>query len=458
FTSLFTLDPDLKTPYVQQWNIGIEREILPNTALEVRYVGNRGVKLLRGIDINQVKIFENGFLADFRRAQSNLAISTAENQRQAAAGVPAAQRVVISPAFNPALANLGSQQLPIISQIGRRGLFTTATGNTLDATILNLIAEGQVGELANRYVSLRNTYLTPGPNGTPGVNGAILGPGFFLPANPNAGPVDYIGNGSFSNYHALQAEVRRRLSKGFYFQANYTFSKAYTDFEGSDANFSALLDLGSGNAVEKKRQTNDVTHVFKANGLYDLPVGPGKMFLDYGGALGKLFGGWQVNGIYEMRTGRPLSFVSGRGTLNRAARSTNKNTANTTLGVNDLRGLTGVFFDPVTGRPLVFDPSLIGPDGRANPEFFQNPTAGTLGNLPLTPVSGPGYWNFDLGLIKRTRISERTNVEFRAEFFNLFNHTNFFTPEVQNINSTTFGQVTDTFEPRIIQFALKFNF
>ena len=61
FPTIFTIDPDLKTPYVQQWNFGIEHEILPNTAVEVRYVGNRGVKLLRGIDINQVRIFENGF-------------------------------------------------------------------------------------------------------------------------------------------------------------------------------------------------------------------------------------------------------------------------------------------------------------------------------------------------------------------------------------------------------------
>jgi hypothetical protein len=73
-------------------------------------------------------------------------------------------------------------------------------------------------------------------------------------------------------------------------------------------------------------------------------------------------------------------------------------------------------------------------------------------------VSGPGYWNFDFSLIKRTRITERTNVEFRAEFFNVFNHTNFFTGENQTITNTTFGQVTDTFDPRIIQFALKFNF
>ncbi|MGH9943830.1 MAG: hypothetical protein ACRD9R_15910, partial [Pyrinomonadaceae bacterium] len=161
--------------------------------------------------------------------------------------------------------------------------------------------------------------------------------------------------------------------------------------------------------------------------------------------------------IYEQRSGRPISFISGRGTVNRNGRSA-KNTANTFLSISDLQSLTGVYFDPATGRPLIVDPSLIGPDGRANPEFFQNPEAGTFGGLQLTPVSGPGYWNMDLGLIKRTNLTERTNVEFRAEFFNVFNHTNFFSPENQDINSTTFGRVTDTFSPRVIQFALKFNF
>ena len=441
FPTLFTIDPDLKTPYVQQWNVGIEHEILPNTAVEVRYVGNRGVKLLRGIDINQVRIFENGFLQDFLRAQRNLELSTTLNATNSA--IPA------SPAFNPAVP--GSQALTIFPRIGRRGLFTTATGNTLDSAIVNLISQGQVGELVNTYVASRNTYLTPG------VNGSSINSAFFLPANFKAGAVDYIGNGSWSTYNALQAEIRRRLTHGLYFQANYTYSKAYTDFEGSDANFSALLDLGLGGVVEKKRQTNDVTHVFKANGVWELPIGPGKRLLNFDGFLGHVFSGWQMNGIFEKRSGRPISFISGRGTLNRNARS-GKNTATTSLSLEDLKSSMGIFFDPVTSRPLVIDPRLIGPDGRANPEFFGHPTPGTVGTLHLTPVSGPGFWNFDFSLIKRTRISERTNVEFRAEFFNVFNHTNFFTGETQTITQTTFGQVTDTFDPRIIQFAVKFNF
>ena len=105
----------------------------------------------------------------------------------------------------------------------------------------------------------------------------------------------------------------------------------------------------------------------------------------------------------------------------------------------------------------MFDPNFI-----ANRfTFLSNPSAGTVGSLQLTPVSGPSYWNADMGIIKRTPINESMNVEFRMEVFNVFNHTNFFlssTTLPQNINSATFGQITETFDPRIFQFALKFNF
>ena len=228
-----------------------------------------------------------------------------------------------------------------------------------------------------------------------------------------------------------------------------------TDYEGSSTNFSGLLDLTLGDVVEKRRANNDLTHVFKANGGYELPFGSGKRWIN-DGFMSRVLGGLKLTGIFTAQSGRPLSFVSARGTLNRTGRS-GLNTVNTNLTIGELQNHTGLFFDRTTGAPLMFDPDFI-----ANRlTLLSNPSAGTVGSLQLTPVTGPGYWNLDLGLIKRTRINENVNIEFRGEVFNVFNHTNFFitsTALPQNINASSFGQITDTFDPRIFQFALKLNF
>jgi hypothetical protein len=419
--TLWTTEFNLKTPYAAQWNFGIEREIWKDTALSVGYVGNRGVQLTRGIDTNQTIIFQNGFFADFLRAQANLALTG-----------------------NPACTTAGCQTLTVFPKIGQGG-------NLGNATIRTLISQGQVGELASTYVQSRNTFLTIG------VNGATVDTGFFLPANKNAFSTRYVGSSGWSSYHGLQAEVRKRLTHGWYYQVNYTWSKAFTNAEQAQAEFLPYLDNTIGDPLEKKRNNQDVQHVLKGNAVYELPIGPGKKFLNGGGFVGKVFGGWQISGIAQFRTGRPITFFSGRGTVNRAGLSGN-NTPNTTLTLSELQALTGLFFSPKTGLPILLDPKLIGSDGRANPTYFTHPAAGTFGQLSLTPVDGPGYWNVDTALIKRTKFSESLNLELRLEAFNVFNHTNFSVPNNLDINSTSFGKITDTFDPRILQISFKFNF
>jgi hypothetical protein len=441
--TLFTTEYNLKTPYAEQWNFGIEREIWKDTAFSIGYVGNRGVQLTRGLDTNQVRIFENGFLADFLRAQANCA---AQGATLPGAGTPLEK--CTSAAFSASIP--GSVHLPIFERLGSGGSLT-------DSTILNLIRQGQVGELAATYASARNTYLnvTNQPcvdNGT-----GRPCPSFFLRDNGNAFVTDYIGSSGWSNYHGLQAEIRRRFSGGYYYQINYTWSKAFTNAEQAQAEFLPYLDNAVGDTLEKKRLNQDVQHVLKANAVYELPIGPGKRWFTGGGFAGKIFGGWQISGIAQFRTGRPISFISGRGTLNRAARSGN-NTPNTTLTLSELQAATGLFHDPKTGLPLLIDPKLIAADGRASSAFFTHPAAGTLGTLSLTPVDGPGYWNVDTALIKRIRFKERLGIELRLEAFNVFNHTNFSVPNSLNIDDTDFGKINSTFDPRILQLAWKFTF
>jgi hypothetical protein len=429
--TLFTTEFNLATPYAAQWNFGIEREIWKDTGLSIGYVGNRGVQLTRGIDTNQVLIFQNGFFADFLRAQSNLANFG-------------------NPACTAAQATAtGCQVLTIFPRLG-------SGGNLTNSTIRTLIQQGEVGELVNQYVSQRNSFLNTAQPCVQAATGPIC-PSFFLPANGNAFVTDYIGSSGWSSYHGLQAEIRKRLSHGWYYQVNYTWSKAFTNAEQAQAEFSPYLDNTIGDPLEKKRLNQDVSHIINGNAVYELPFGPGKKFMNRGGFLGKLFGGWQISGLGQFRTGRPISFISGRGTVNRQARSGN-NTPNTTLTLAQLQSHVGVFYSPTTGLPLLVDPALIASDGRASAAFFTHPLAGTFGNLSLTPVNGPGYWNVDTALIKRTRFKERLGIELRLEAFNVFNHTNFSVPNSLSIDSTSFGRINSTFDPRIIQMAWKFTF
>ncbi len=432
--AIFTIDPNLRTPYVQQWNFGIQHEIFADMIAEVRYVGNRGTKLTRGIDINQQRIFAGGFFEDFQRARFNL--------------LNCGGRV------NPTQAQCANRQpLQVLPSFGAFALN--------QSTFLTALRQGEPARVLDFFITNKDFFFADFGGGDFGSTQLLS---TYLP-NPNAYVSDYVGNGSFSNYNALQAEVRRRFNGGFDFQANYTYSKAFTDFEGSQQNFSGLLDLTLGDVVEKRRGVNDLTHVFKANAGYELPFGPGKRWAN-DGFVSKLLGGIKLTGIFIAQSGRPISFVSARGTLNRVGRST-INTAATNLLISELQEITGLFFDPATGRPVMFDPAVIqalrsdtSPLRNQNP-FFSNPAPGTIGNLQLTPVSGPGIWNLDMGFIKRTPLGETVNLEFRAEAFNIFNKTNFFIGSGalnQNINSTTFGQITQTYDPRILQFALKLNF
>jgi hypothetical protein len=427
-SALFTIDPDLRTPYVQQWNIGIEREIFSNTAVELRYVGNRGTKLTRAIDLNQQRLNAGGFLADFQRAQFNMA-NCGGNPNPSAAQCP------------------GRQPLTVLPNFGPFAFFSTTP-----------ISTGQPSALLDFYIQNKEFFF-------PDFGGFGSIPlSTFLP-NPNTYAADLVTNGSYSSYHAFQGEIRRRYSGGLDFQANYTWSKNLTDYEGGQANFEAYQDMTLGSILEKRRGRNDLTHVFKVNAGYELPFGPGKRWMSSGFAS-KALGGLKLTGIFVAQSGRPVSITSQLQTLNRGSRA-NRNTVDSTLSNEELQERTGLFFDPTTGRPLLFDPAFI-EAVRANPysnAFLTNPLPGRAGSLGLTPVSGPGYWNMDLGIIKRTPITETVNLEFRAEAFNVFNHTNFFIPvdaatEMvrQNINSPTFGQITQTFDPRILQFAVKLNF
>jgi hypothetical protein len=168
-----------------------------------------------------------------------------------------------------------------------------------------------------------------------------------------------------------------------------------------------------------------------------------------------------VSGIARVQSGRPFFLASGRSTYNNFE---NGVVLAPGVSVSDLQKMVGVFPGP-NGTKLYFDPKLIGPDGRANPQYLLSPTTpGALGQRIF--LYGPGYWNVDMGIAKRFTAPGKLYVSFEALFLDLFNATTFLvgpgssdTGFNGNINSTTFGQTTSTASgPRNVQLRLLIGF
>ena len=451
FNTIFAADPNLQTPRTHEYNIGIQREIGFNTAIEIRYVGGRSNSLVRAFDFNQVNIRDTGFAADFLRAQNNC--------RLQAATINASGLNCTDANYNPDIA--GSQQLPVFGALP----FGAFLNNSV---IITQLQNGTPADLAVIYI-------------TNGLDIDGLGGGVNFRANPNAGPVDFLANEGYFNYNSLQFEVRRRFADGLYFQGNYTFQKSLTDVPEEDQNrFDPFLDLKDPR-LEYSRSDLDRTHAINFNAIYELPFGKGKPFLDRGGWVNALFGGLQLTSIVQYATGAPISIRDARGTLNRAGRS-GRQTAFSNLSKDEIKDLIGIFRTP--DGVYFINPSVIAPNGTAtnsnpqatpdNPAFagqvFFNVQPGQTGNLERAFINGPDYLTVDMGLSKRVRFSERVGLQLRAEAFNVFNRANFFAPtgtadgatgensDIFNVNSPTFGRITGTYTPRVLQFGLRLEF
>jgi hypothetical protein len=414
FNTVGMIDPSLRTPYVQQYNIGVEHSWKQNV-FEVRYVGNHGVRGYRAFDFNQVVVKENGFLDDFLRALNN-------------GNIALTRTGTFNPAYNAALP--GSQVLTVFPRLSGGGQLTRNA-------IRNLIQTGQVGALAATYQE----------NGT---NGSV---NFFR--NPNALGADYLTNYSNSTYNSLQIAVRRRIKEGLDYSANYTFSKVLSDAAGDQqSRIEHFLDINNA-PLERARANFDLRHAIKGTAFYDLPLGKGR-----------LRSGWTIGSIFSWQSGAPFSVLSERGTLNRAdGFRSYYNTAVTALTGDQLNSIlrfemTGNGPVAVAKSAIASDGSGVSADGTAafNGQVFYNPTAGNLGTLQRRMFSGPWAFNADLSVQKKITVTERQNAVVSMQVSNVFNHPTFFVGD-QNINSTSFGAVSSMLTtPRVMQLSLHYNF
>jgi hypothetical protein len=421
FTAFGLPDPNLRTPYVQQWSLGIQREI-KGTILEARYVGNHSTKVFRSFDLNPVIIRENGFLDDFKRAQAN------GNLARQATGV-------FNPSYNPNIP--GSQPLSVFPNLVAGGLLT-------NPLVGNLIETGQAGELAYRYHFNQ-------------LNGPVV---FYR--NPISLASLTINNHSNVTYNALQIDVTRRMRQGIQFQTNYTYARILSDSNGVAAHRFEEFRDSSNTKIDRARPSFDITHAIKGNAIYDLPIGSGQ-WLDHP-RLNPLLGGWAVSGIMLWQSGNPFSILSGRGTLTPLYRSAG-NTAASTLTKSELDELLQLRMTP--NGPFFVAASAIGSDGRAvapegrspfSGQAFLHAPPGEIGSLQRRWFSGPWTFNIDFALLKQMRLAEGHSLEFRVEALNLFNNPSWVV-EDQYLDSVNFGQITNTlYGARKIQLSLHYRF
>lgn len=423
-------DQNLKVPTVHMWNLVIQREIGKGYVGSIGYVGRRGTRLYRSWDMNQI---ESGpLLPSFLAMQRNVALGGGcRADGTLSTGAPCS----------------GASSVPYIQQ----GIITSAFANSSNTA--TELSQNAAGSTATRIEQTTNS--------------AKLRP------NQQFRQILYLDNGADSVYHSFQATFRKRFDNaGVLLGGSYTLSKSIDNLSvdpvaatagGGLTATSARTPADSRNYDnERARSDFDQRHVINMSGIYELPLGKGKMlFGNSGRILQLLIGGWSTNGIFTYQSGEPFTVRSGFLTANGTAQS------------------RAALAPGVTKYPeakLQEKAGTLGPVLFADASQFAIPAPGQLG-IGRNVFQGPVYWNLDLGLSKGFVVTERVKLTFRAEAFNALNHANFRNPRDASVgspavNSTVFGQTccvslstasSSTTNQngeswRVIQLALKLSF
>ena len=436
--AVFAFQNDLRTPYVQNWNLTIERELPGRFVLDLRYVGSKGTKLLRTVNVNEVNIFENKILDAFKLTQAG------DN----------------SSLFDQMFLGLDLG----LGRINGRTITASASLRAFDLT-QGYLANNDIGgfaDLLNRA-------------GSEGDYGFLLRdaglPENFIVVNPQFAGSYYTGNFGNSTYHSFQADVNKRFSKGYTVQTNYTWSRTLGDEEGDSQLLLNSFRTSRDRHIDKRLLAFHRTHVFRNSGIWELPIGPNRLLLGNShGAVARLVEGWQFGGIFNLFSGGPNSLYSGIGTVNQFTDNTavlvgplpsNGHATRTDNGVIFFPGLNQVA-DPsiaqlTTAQGLRSSSSLKAVTDSAGNLIAVNPLPGALGSMSQTTFEGPGSFRFDINLEKRIHVLEGKTLVIRGDAINVLNHPVFGDPDT-NINSTTFGRITSAGGARSVVVSARLDF
>ncbi len=408
-SSFFAMNPNIRQPYVEEWNFGIQRELNRGSALEVRYVGNMAQHIWFSENLNEVNIFENGFLTEFKNAQNNLAINQANGKGNTFA--------------NNGLS--GQSALPIFA-----AAFGTTSGSLYNQ-FLTQLQTGQAGSVA-RTLAGTQSYICNmfgakfSPCASRGLGGAGTSyPINFFEVNPyTAGSsLNYLDSMGHSNYHSAQVEFRQRLNHGMQFNMNYTFSHSLVEgpVNAYQANAGGSFQTDRNFRLSYRPSSYDIRHIFHASGTYDLPFGKGRKFLSNSRLANEVVGGWTIGTILVIQSGPPSQITGGYTTVNASdggvvfAPGVTARTIQNNIGVYR------------TGNAWVdtINPSLLAPNGGVNAAsaYVPNTTPGVFGANPY--IYGPHWFNDDLSVNKSIPIRESVRMTLQGQLLNVFNHPAF---------------------------------
>ncbi|MGH9477680.1 MAG: carboxypeptidase-like regulatory domain-containing protein [Terriglobales bacterium] len=455
--------PGIAQPLIESWSLGFQRQRNANTALEVDYVGNHGMREWGAsgsggneyINLNETNIFENGFLSEFNNAAHNLSVCQA-NPVDCAAAQSAAHVGKTSASSFGDWGLAGQTATPIFS-----GSFTGSNNNNPAAasssfsngTFVSDLQSGQAGALAS---SLANNF-TDWQNLT-GPGGAGY-PDNFWQANPDATGGAYVmTDWNQSTYNGLQVTLRRRMAQGLQFDANYTWSHG----------------LGTGTVLTlrnygdyKAPSPEDLRQAFKVESLYELPFGSGHRWKSGNGLINTLIGGWGWDTINRLQTGNRIAITSSSAsTVNGSSGGvmvlgTDVQSIQDQLAVSKQTNAAG------TAGVVYYSPAgLLGTGQQKSNTSVLSPcdTPGSFCQQPY--LTAPGFFKSDWGLLKDTQITEGIKLTLRANALDIFNNVNFQAPS-GSITSTSFMQITSGYQDftstqdpggRVIEFQARITF
>ena len=432
-TQSFTgFDQNLRNPYVQNWNVSITRVLPGNAWFDIRYVGTKGTKLVRAQNANEVNIVENGILDAFRTTQRG-------------GNAPLLDKI-------------------FLGLSGVNG--TTVTGSDFvrsNSSTQGFLVSNDPAGFAN-YLNT-TTQLT----GVAGGLGRRVGlPENFIVANPQVATSYLTGNFSNSTYNSMQVEVIKRLTSGWTFQGNYTWSKTLGDYDGEDTTLTQSFRTLRNLRLDKKLLGYDRLHVFRSNGIWELPFGPGKWLgRNTNKVTGKIIGGWQTGVIFNKFSGAPVNF-SAVNAFNTVGGATPVAVGTIPSGAVQKVGNGVVYFN---GYQQVIDPSVAQITTLQNLQsrsplraiadssgklLLVNAQPGQIGMQPNL-LRGPGTFRLDVNLIKNVSVTERVKMQIRADAINFTNTPQFGNPDA-GINSTNFGRITSAGDGRIVVLQARVSF